>query len=141
MEKFGLLVNNNKYATFKDVSDFLYPADRIEEYDIREFSLTANTAFNMALTGLASPLQVDEFFFYSPNAANNRTIRVTFKNAQNKGLLDATFPSNIAVPNIPKVILREGDVITFLSQVAVETVRLQLKRVAVTALITPTTTT
>lgn len=131
MEKFGLLVNNNKYATFKDSNNFLYPASRVEEYEIKDFGLTANAPLNMTLTGLSSPLRIDEFFFYSSQGTGGKSITITVKKLFNAEILKASFPSNIIVPSVPKMVLEEGYTLSFLSQVNVENVRLQFTKVAI----------
>jgi hypothetical protein len=130
MEKFGLLVNNNKYATYKDSEDFLYPANKIDEYLIREATVPANKEVKIAFSKLGNPLRLDEFFFYCPQGAATKSIKVTLKNSEGKRLLEASFPTNVIMSPMPKFTLKEGDMITILSQVDVESVRFQFQEVS-----------
>lgn len=129
MQKQSLLVNNNKYATFKDSDDLLYPANRIEEFEVIQASLIANTLKAITFSDLASPIRLEDFFIYSSLASSNKTVNFKVKDEASNIIYNTSFASNAQTINIPKIILLNDYSIELVASVNIELVRLQFKQI------------
>jgi hypothetical protein len=129
MQKQSLLVNNNKYAVFKDSDDFLYPASRIEEYDVVQTSLVSGTLKTIAFDDLTTPIRLEDFFLFSSTAANNKTVNFKLKDITGNILYNTSFASNAQLVSMPKFILLDDYSIELTANTNVEIVRFQFKKV------------
>lgn len=129
MQKQSLLVNNNKYATFKDNDDLLYPASRIEEFEVIQTSLAVNTLKTLTFGSLTSPIRLEDFFIYSSTATNNKTVNFKVKNETGSIIYNTSFATNVQIIGMIKMILLDDYSIEMVANTNVESVRFQFKQV------------
>jgi hypothetical protein len=129
MQKQSILVNNNKYAVYKDNDDVLYPANRIEEYEVIQTSLVANTLKTITFTDMDTSLRLEEFYFYSSTGASNKPATFRAKDGTGNTLCITSFPTNAHIINIAKIILLPDYTIEITAIPNVEVVRMQFRKV------------
>jgi hypothetical protein len=129
MQKQSILVNNNKYAVYKDNDDILYPASRIEEYEVVQTSLVTGTLKILTFTDMDTPIRLEDFYLYSTTGASNKHVTLKAKDAAGNMLCINTVSSNAHIINMAKIILLPDYTIELFATTNVEMVRLQFKKV------------